>query len=398
MDDWILTLNGGSSSLKFAGFAPGQPPTRQFSGRIERIGQTQAALITRSATGGASDPQPVAATDLPAAAKILLDHLDKQYDLTRLRAAGHRVVHGGANYTASQPITPAMLEELRRLAPLDPEHLPGEIALIEAFQQRLPQVVQIACFDTAFHRDLPRKARLLPIPLHFEREGIRRYGFHGLSYSYLMEELPRLAGPERAAGRIVLAHLGSGASMAAVRGGHCIDTTMAFTPTAGLVMGTRTGDLDPGVLVHLLRQKGMTADAIDDLVNRKSGLLGLSETSADVRDLLARRDSDPRAHDALTVFCYQARKWIGALAAALGGIDTLVFAGGIGENSVETRAEICQELSHLGISLDAARNAGGQGMISAHDSHCQVWVIHTDEESMIAREVGRLLADSKSGR
>jgi acetate kinase len=287
-----------------------------------------------------------------------------------------------------------MLDELRRLAPLDPEHLPGEIALVEACQRRLPKVAQIACFDTAFHRDLPREARLLPIPLHFEREGIRRYGFHGLSYSYLMDELSRLAGPDRAAGRIVLAHLGSGASMAAVRNGRCIDTTMAFTPTAGLVMGTRTGDLDPGVLVHLLREKRMSADQIDELVNRQSGLLGLSETSADVRDLLARRVSDPRARDALAVFCYQARKWIGALAAALGGIDTLVFAGGIGENSLETRAEICQELSHLGISLDNKLNAGGQGMISAQDARCQVWVIHTDEESMIAREIMRLLNET----
>lgn len=395
MDDWILALNGGSSSLKFAVFAPGEPPTRQFSGRIERVGQ-QASLFTRCATGEASAAQPVEAPDLESAAKILFDRLGKQFDLGRLRGIGHRIVHGGADFTASQSITPAMLDELRRLAPLDPEHLPGEIALVEACQRRLPKVAEIACFDTAFHRDLPREARLLPIPLHFEREGIRRYGFHGLSYSFLMEELARLAGPERARGRVVLAHLGSGASMAAVRDGHCVDTTMAFTPTAGLVMGTRTGDLDPGVFVHLLRQKHMTADAIDELVNRQSGLLGLSETSADVRDLLARRVTDPRARDALSVFSYQARKWIGALAAALGGIDTLVFAGGIGENSVETRAEICRELGHLGIALDNVQNATGQGMISAPDARCQVWVIHTDEESMIAREVQRLLDEPES--
>ncbi len=394
MDDWILTLNGGSSSLKFAIFVPGPSPSRLFSGRIERVGQPNAILVTRSATGDTSPPQPVAARDLASAAQTLLDHLDKRFSVAALRAIGHRIVHGGAKFTESQSITPAMLDELRRLAPLDPEHLPGEIALVEGCQARLPQVVQIACFDTAFHRDLPREARLLPIPLRFEREGIRRYGFHGLSYSYLMEELARLAGPERARGRIVLAHLGSGASMAAVRDGRCVDTTMAFTPTAGLVMGTRTGDLDPGVLVHLLRQKGMTADALDELVNRQSGLLGLSETSGDVRDLLARRVSDPRACDAFLIFCYQARKWIGALAAALGGIDTLVFAGGIGENSVETRAAICQGLAHLDIALDAARNATGQGMISAQESRCQVWVIHTDEELMIARDVERLLDES----
>ncbi|HEY4310977.1 MAG TPA: acetate/propionate family kinase [Pirellulales bacterium] len=396
MHDSILTLNGGSSSLKFAVFAPGVPPTRIFSGRIERIGQAGSTLVTREADGTAADPQPVQAGGLAAAANSLFDLLDKRSGLANVRGVGHRIVHGGANFTESQPITATMLDELRRLAPLDPEHLPGEIALVEACQRRLPKVPQIACFDTAFHRDLPRQARLLPIPLHYEQEGIRRFGFHGLSYTYLMQELARLAGPKVAAGRIVLAHLGSGASMAAVQNGRCIDTTMAFTPTAGLVMGTRTGDLDPGVMVHLMRQ-GMKADALDELVNRRSGLLGLSETSADVRDLVAKRVSDPRARDALTIFCYQARKWIGALTAALGGIDVLVFAGGIGENSVEVRAEICQSLDHLGIRLDAQRNAHALGMISAQNASCQVWVIHTDEESMISREVQRLVAADDGG-
>ena len=224
----------------------------------------------------------------------MLDNVNHSVGLPNLSAVGHRIVHGGANHTETEMVTPAVLDDLRALAPLDPEHLPGEIAVIEACQRRMRQTPQIACFDTAFHSRLPRVAQLLPIPLRYAQAGIRRYGFHGLSYAYLMQELERVAGAREAAGRVILAHLGNGASMAAVHEHQCRDTTMAFTPTAGLVMGTRTGDLDPGVLVHLSRSEKLNADAMDELVNRRSGLLGLSETSADVRDLLARCESDPR--------------------------------------------------------------------------------------------------------
>src|SRR5207248_5014828 len=248
------------------------------------------------------------------------------------------------------------------------------------------------CFDTAFHATLPRVARLLPLPRRYDAAGIRRYGFHGLSYAYLMGELGRVAGPEAAAGRVILAHLGAGASMAAVQGRKSIDTTMSFTPTAGLVMATRTGDLDPGALVYLLRSENLSADQLDELLNKQSGLLGVSETSPDMRDLLAKQAGDVRAAEAVELFCYQARKWVGALAAALGGLDTLVFAGGIGENAAEVRQRICDGLGFLGVRLDPARNAAGAAVISADGTPATVRVIRTDEELMIARLVGRTLA------
>src|SRR5262249_26562507 len=228
-----------------------------------------------------------------------------------------------------------------------------------------PDLPQVACFDTAFHRTLPQVARLLPVPRRYQAAGIERYGFHGLSYTYLMEELTRVAGDAAAERRAILAHLGAGASMAAVREGKCVDPSMAFTPTAGLVMATRTGDLDPGVLVNLLRSEKMTADGLDDLVNKQSGLLGVSETSPDMRDLLARQAGDPRGGGAVALSCYQAKKWLGAFAAALGGLETLVFAGGIGENAPEVRARVCDGLEFLGVRLDAARNAAGAAVISA---------------------------------
>jgi acetate kinase len=284
-----------------------------------------------------------------------------------------------------------MVEDLRKISFYDPDHLPGEIELIEAFRNRDPNLPQVACFDTAFHHDMPQVAQIVPIPRRFEAAGVRRYGFHGLSYEYLMEELARVGGPKEARGRIILAHLGSGASMAAVRDGHSIDTTMGFTPASGLVMGTRTGDLDPGLVRFLSRTEGMTVDQFDSLVNHKSGLLGVSETSSDVRDLLEHQEVDVRAAEALELFCYQAKKWIGALTAALGGIDTLVFAGGIGENAPELRRRICEGLGFLGIALDEGRNASNALLISTEKGSVKVRVIHTDEESMIARSVTRVL-------
>jgi acetate kinase len=272
--------------------------------------------------------------------------------------------------------------------------MPAEIALIEAFARHYPTVPQVACFDTAFHADLPRAAQLLPIPRRYAEQGVRRYGFHGISYAYLLRELERIAGSAAAHGRVLLAHLGNGASMAAVRGGRCIDTTMAFTPAAGLVMGTRSGDLDPGLAAYLARTEGCTAAQFDTLVNRESGLLGLSETSADVRDLLARRAGDVRAAEALAVFCRQAMKWIGALAAVLGGLDTLVFAGGIGEHAGALRAEICAGLGHLGIELDAARNDANAAVISSAASRATVRVIPTDEELFIAGATSELSGDA----
>jgi acetate kinase len=294
------------------------------------------------------------------------------------------------NYTEPQRVTQELMEELRRISPFDPDHLPAEIELIEAFRQRHPNLLQVACFDTAFHRTMPRVARLLPIPRRFDAMGIQRYGFHGLSYSYLVEELGRVAGAAAAQGRVILAHLGNGASLAAVRDGKSIDTSMGFTPAAGLPMGTRTGDLDPGVAWYMMRSENLTPEQFNRIVNHESGLLGVSETSSDMRDLIQRQADDLRAAEAVELFCYQARKWIGAFAAALGGLDTLVFAGGIGENAYEVRARVCGGLQFLGIELDQAGNIANAPVISTASSRATVRVIRTDEELMIARAVCRL--------
>ena len=294
--------------------------------------------------------------------------------------------------TARNGSRPKSSEALSLIVPYDPDHLPGEIAAIEAFRRLDPDLPQVACFDTAFHHDLPRVARIIPIPRRYEAAGVRRYGFHGLSYAYLMEELARVAGERAARGRVILAHLGAGASLAAVRDGRCIETTMSLTATSGLVMGTRCGDLDPEVARFLMRSEGMTLDRFHDLVNHESGLLGVSETSSDFRDLLARQAGDDRAAEAIALFCYRARTALGAMAAALGGLDTLVFAGGIGEHSPEARRLVCAGMEFLGIVLDDRRNAAGAPVISAQDARAVVRVIPTDEEAMIARSAAELIA------
>ncbi len=301
------------------------------------------------------------------------------------------MVDGGPKYSEPLRITPEVVEELRSLSPFNPDHLPEEILLTAAFHRRFPDLPQVACFDTAFHHDLPRVARLLPIPRRYEAQGVRRYGFHGLSYAFLMEELARLAGPEAARGRVILAHLGSGASLAAVCDGKSLDTSMSFTPAAGVPMGTRSGDLDPGLVWYLARTEKMSPKQFNEMVNSQSGLLGISETSSDMRELLNREAQDVRAAEAVALFCYQVKKWIGAFAAALGGLDTLVFAGGIGENAPPVRARICDGLGFLGIELEDERNAANEGVISAAASPVAVRVIRTDEERMIAEAVCRVL-------
>jgi acetate kinase len=288
-------------------------------------------------------------------------------------------------------VTQELLEELHRISPYDPDHLPSEIELIETFRQRHPKLPQVACFDTAFHRTMPRVAKLLPIPRRYDAKGVQRYGFHGLSYAYLMEELVRLGEPAATTGRVILAHLGNGASIAAVRDGKSIDTSMGFTPTAGLMMSTRSGDLDPGLVDYLARTEAMSASQFQRMVNHESGLLGTSEISSDLRDLLAQEAGDVRAAEALALFCYQTKKWVGSFAAALGGLNTLVFAGGIGENAPVIRQRICDGLGFLGIELDPQRNAHNAALISSDAARVSVRVIRTDEELMIARSVTRLL-------
>jgi acetate kinase len=385
----VLAINGGSSSIRFAWYAAGRPLRRLLNGKIDRIGTRHASLILRDAAGKIRPGPRLAAGDHRIATRSLLGWFEAQPDFPSLQAVGHRIVQG-LKHSAPERITPRLLAELRRITPYDPEHLPRELELIEVFRQRHPALAQVACFDTAFHRTLPGVARRLPLPRRFAAQGIERYGFHGLSYAYLMAELGRLD-PAAARGRVILAHLGNGASLAAVQDGRSADTSMGFTPAAGLVMSTRTGDLDPGLVYYLARVQGQTAAQFQQLINHESGLLGVSGTSSDMRDLLARENADRRAGEAIELFCYQAKKWIGAYAAALGGLDTLVFAGGIGENAPPVRARICAGLGFLGVTLHAGRNARGAAVISTDASRVRVRVIATDEELMIARSASRLL-------
>jgi acetate kinase len=386
----VLTINGGSSSIRFAVFEAGTRPWRRLAGKIDRIGLRGTNLTAGEPAGKPRVPVRLAAADHREAVDFLLRWLEREPVFATVRAVGHRVVHG-MRHSAPERVTPRLLAELRRITPYDPDHLPREIELIEAFRRRHPGLPQVACFDTAFHRTLPRVARLLAIPRRYAARGVERYGFHGLSYAYLMEELGRLD-PAAAKGRVILAHLGNGASLAAVRRGRSIDTSMGFTPAAGLVMSTRSGDLDPGLLAYLARSERMTPAQFGRMVNHQSGLLGVSGTSPDMRDLLARESADGRAAEAVALFCYQAKKWIGAYAAALGGLDTLVFAGGIGENAPPIRERICAGLGFLGVGLDRRRNARTAPLISPDAGRVKVRVIRTDEELMIARSAWRSCA------
>ena len=385
----VLTINAGSSSIRFAVYDTGVALHRRLAGKIDRIGMRGTTLIVNDAAGTPQTPRRLDAADHRAAAGFLLDWMEAQPVFASVNAVGHRVVHG-MQHSEPELVTPKLLAELRRITPYAPDHLPREIGLIDAFQKRHPQLRQLACFDTAFHRTMPSVAKLLPIPRRYAAKGVERYGFHGLSYAYLMQELVRID-PVAAKGRVILAHLGNGASLAAVHRGKSIDTSMGFTPTAGLVMSTRTGDLDPGVGYYLARSERMSAARFQHMVNHESGLLGVSGISSDVRDLLAQEDADARAAEAVSLFCYQAKKWIGSYAAALGGLDTLVFAGGIGENAPLIRQRICEGLGFLGIALHPKRNAKNASVISTDSGRVTVRVIRTDEERMIARSVIRVL-------
>ena len=386
-DPLVLTVNGGSSSIKFAAYEPGDPPRREVGGEVERIGEPGATL---SAKGGGPDvdKQPFRAGDHGDAVVGLIGWLRDRLDGRPIAAIGHRVVHGGLAVHDHAIVTPALLDQLRAAVPLDPSHLPREIGLLESFAKAFPGVPQVACFDTVFFRDLPAVARTLPIPKRYTDAGVRRFGFHGISYTYLMRRLAELDLATAAGGRVILCHLGSGASMAAVLRGRPIDTTMSFTPTAGLVMGTRCGDLDPGFISYLLRTEHPSADQLDGLLNERSGLLGVSGTSADMRDLVARRATDPAAALAVEMFCMSARKYVGALAAEMGGVDMIVFAGGIGEHSPEARAGTCDGLGFLGVELDPAANQKNGPVVSR--GRVTVRVIATDEEVTIASVTARL--------
>jgi acetate kinase len=316
----------------------------------------------------------------------VFDWLEKQGYLGDMAAAGHRIVHGGTRFTEPERVTPDFLAELETLVPLDPDHLPEAIAGIRFISQKLPELPQIACFDTAFHTGLPTVARMYAIPRSLYEEGIRRYGFHGLSYEYVLQQLRAMDGG-LAEGRVIIAHLGNGASMVALRGGKSVDTSMGFTPLEGLVMGTRSGDVDPGALIYLLQQGKMSPGELGEHLNKRSGLLGVSGSSEDMRDLLEKSPGDAHAAEAVELFCYRARKYIGAYAAALGGLDLLVFTGGIGEHAAPVRDKICAGLEFLGIQLDPPRNHSNAPLISRTDAAVKVRVIATNEDLMIVRHV-----------
>lgn len=357
----VLALNIGSSSIKFAVYTAAEE--LRLKGKAERIGLENSSLHVTDAAGAVLRDEQRPLVDHNAALEAVLECAT----VYKLQAVGHRLVRGGVDDWGPQPVTPELLDRLRDMIPYFPDHLPYQVRAIEKVAALDAGLRQVVAFDTAFHRGMPRIAQLYPLPRDLFDQGILRYGFHGLSYEYVLGELARDAGSAVAHGRVVIAHLGNGCSMAAIRDGRPVDTTMGFTPTGGLMMSSRSGDLDPEVILYLLQRKNLTPAEVSDIVNRKAGLLGISGTSSDMRDLVERRSTDPSAAEAVELFCYQARKFLGAMAAALGGIDTLVFTGGIGENAPEIRKGICHGMEYLGLSGASVR------------------VIPTNEELMIAR-------------
>jgi len=390
MDLHVLTINPGSSSLKAGLYQIGRGEHPEVAARAERIGVPGGRLTITNESGATLLDRREDLPDHAAALQALFAWLRDRRDEQPFAAVGHRIVHGGTRYQEPQRITSAMVAALRELTQIDPDHLPQTLGIIEAVGRTYPDMPQIACFDTAFHRHMPPVARHYALPPEYAAMGIVRYGFHGLSYEYIMDTLRGLD-PAAADGRVIIAHLGNGASMAAVRGGVSIETTMGFSPTGGLVMGTRSGDLDPSVMLYLLRARGMTPDEASALLNTQAGMRGVSGTSGDMRDLLEKEASDPRAAEAIDLFCYQAKKFLGALAAALGGVETLIFTGGIGEHAAPVRTRICDGLDFLGIRLDPARNAAHAPIISPDGAPAIVRVMPTDEDLMIARHTAHLL-------
>jgi acetate kinase len=374
----------------------GSEEQRLLRGAVERIGLRPAIFRAVDGTGKMLVERHEDAGDHDKALAILFAWLRDASAAPD--AVGHRIVHGGNAFVQPHPVTEKLVKTLVGLTPLAPDHLPHEVGAITAVMRSYPALPQVACFDTAFHRHMPRAARIYPLPRFLEGEGVRRYGFHGLSYEYIMEELAREAGLEAARGRLIIAHLGNGASMAAVRDGKSVDTTMGFTPAGGLMMGARSGDLDPGVILYLLEEKGLRPSTVNDIVNRHAGLLAVSARTSDMEELLSLEATDPHAAEAVMLFCYQAKKFAGAMAAVLGGLETLVFTGGIGENAPAVRASICSGLAFLGVEIDPAANAENRPVISPSGSRATVRVMKTDEELMTARHTFNLLRKERVGR
>jgi len=381
----VLCLNAGSSSVKFALYRMDKgEETLLAEGEVERVGLETGSLWLKDLGNGTRTEKDASYPDHASAVRAALAALD-ELGLPSPDAVGHRIVHGGAEHTAPAMVDDALIDSLRKLVPFAPLHLPGELQGIEAVAARYPAIRQVACFDTAFHRGMPERAERFPLPRGLWEQGIRRYGFHGLSYEYVVGEIGR-----EAKGKWVIAHLGNGASMAAVLDGKPMDTTMGLTPTGGLMMGTRSGDLDPGIILYLMRQKGYGADAIARMLDHESGLLGVSGITRNMKTLLEKRETEPEAALAVEMYCYHVRKHLGALAAALGGLDGLVFTGGIGERAAPVRREVCEGMGHLGMRLDATLNERHERVVSAPKSTCKIMIIPANEDMVIARHTHRL--------
>jgi len=385
----ILTVNCGSSSIKFAVYETYRKTNKILSGHIKRIGLDDTAFMITNYITDVTEEIKTGTKSFKEAAEFLITQLKEQKCFNSVGCIGHRIVYG-MEHTDPKIIDDQLLTELNKIREYDSDHLPAEIDIIKLFKKQFPTLLQVACFDTSFHTTMPPVAKILPIPRRFAKAGIRRYGFHGLSYTYLMEELKKIEGRIKSKERIILAHLGNGASLAAVKEGKSLDTSMGFTPAGGLVMGTRTGDLDPGVAWYMLQKEKMTAKKFNHIINHESGLLGVSEISADMQDLLKKESSDIHAADAVSLFCYQIKKWIGAYTAVLNGLDILVFSGGIGENAPDIRSRICKGFDYLNIEIDEKENSTNALLISTKKSKVQVYVIPTDEEIIIATSAKKL--------
>lgn len=383
----ILAVNGGSSSLKFALYENTANPKIIISGQIKRIGLSGTKFTVTNHVSNEKNNIKLNTSDFKEVIVFFIQWLQKQKDFEKITGIGHRIVHG-MKHTKAEIIDDNLLKELEQIRKYDPDHLPSEIEIVRIFKKQFPYLIQIACFDTAFHTTIPPVAKTFAIPKKYYDEGIRRYGFHGISYSFLLEELKKKNAKE-ANGKIILAHLGNGASIAAVKNGKCLDTSMGFTPAGGIVMSTRSGDLDPGIAWYLM-EKGVNAKQFNDLINHQSGLLGISGISSDMRDLLQKEKENKDAALAIEIFCYQIKKYIGGYVAALAGLDILVFSGGIGENAAAIRSRICKDLKYLGIELNEKKNNKNERLISGDKSKVKVYVISTNEELMIVKETMKI--------
>ena len=387
----ILTINSGSSSIKFALYRMERVATAELSGNIAGISRGSGTVHIKDGQGKTLFERHFQPQDHSEALKEIIKWLQSNPSAQHIDAVGHRLVHGGSRFSRPHLITPDLMEVLDELMPLAPDHLPHEINAIKVFKGSYPDVPQVACFDTAFHRNMPRVAQIYALPGDLRQQGVLRYGFHGLSYEYILGELRNVAGVEASENRIVVAHLGNGASMVAVKAGQSLDTTMGFSPAGGLVMGTRSGDLDPGVILYLFKEKALDVPAVNRMVNKDGGLLGVSGISPDMKDLLDAEAINQHAAEAVELFSYQAKKFLGALTAVLGGLDTLIFTGGIGENAPPIRWRICEGLEFLGIRLSKDRNDRNDPLISLERNPVAVRVMKTNEELMIARHTCQLL-------